>query len=362
MNRVGQDNSERIVGFPLVSVIVPVYNMERYLHQCLDSLLTQTLSNIEIICVDDCSTDSSLAILHEYENRDSRIKVVTSVENGKQGTAKNQGIRLSQAEYIGFVDSDDWVSGTMYAELYAEVMENGADIAVGDYVEYRGEGNIKTVRTSGKRVLYPKDRNDGMEILHGSSMRLVASLFKKSLFLENQLYFSENLFYEDNAIAQALYLSAGKIAKTGLPCYFYRCDNMSTTRSMNNYRFFDRMETSKQYLQNMKRLGFYDRYQKECDACFFYLFYEATIMGALFHFDPPEKRYIDKVKAEMSTCVPDFSRNQYIYMLKKASSLSHGIILCLIGLNTDFGIWVCTHARRWKHFVSGGWKHFGHHA
>lgn len=356
------ENIEDSGTVPLVSIVVPVYNVEQYLGKCLDSLLSQTLKDIEVVCVDDCSTDSSLAILQEYAEKDRRIHVITSEVNGKQGAARNKGIRAARAEYIGFVDSDDWVAEHMYADLYEAAVKEGADIAVGDYAEYYSDNDIRLQWNGEKEVLENEDKKERDRALIARSPRIWTSLFKKSLFADNDFFYPENLFYEDNAIGRPLYLSGNKIVKVNKLCYFYRCDNMSTTRSMNNYRFFDRMETSKQYLQNMKRLGFYDRYQKECDACFFYLFYEATIMGALFHFDPPEKRYIDKVKAEMSTCVPDFSRNQYIYMLKKASSLSHGIILCLIGLNTDFGIWVCTHARRWKHFVSGGWKHFGHHA
>ena len=95
---------------PLVSVIVPVYNVEKYLRQCLDSLISQTLQNIEIICVNDASPDNSLAILKEYEAKDKRIVVVDLYENMRQGGARNRGIEYARANYIAFVDSDDWVS------------------------------------------------------------------------------------------------------------------------------------------------------------------------------------------------------------------------------------------------------------
>lgn len=92
-----------------VSIIVPVYNVEKYLKRCLDSLVNQTLKDIEIICVNDGSTDGSLAILDEYVRNDDRI-VVINQENSGQSVARNRGIDVAKGEYIGFVDSDDWVS------------------------------------------------------------------------------------------------------------------------------------------------------------------------------------------------------------------------------------------------------------
>ena len=98
-----------------VSVIVPVYNCEKYLKKCLDSLVNQTLKDIEIICVNDGSTDNSGRILEEYT--DSRIKIITK-ENGGLSSARNAGIAVAKGEYLGFVDSDDWVDLDFYEKLY----------------------------------------------------------------------------------------------------------------------------------------------------------------------------------------------------------------------------------------------------
>lgn len=93
---------------PLVSVIVPIYNVEKYLSKCIESIINQTLSNIEIILINDGSTDSSGVIADNYAKNDSRIKVIHK-KNGGQGSARNIGIELASGEYIGFVDSDDWI-------------------------------------------------------------------------------------------------------------------------------------------------------------------------------------------------------------------------------------------------------------
>ena len=115
-----------------VSVIVPVYNVEKYLPDCLDSLCNQTLKDIEIICVNDGSTDGSLNILSEYSNLDSRIKVIDKVNEGA-AAARNAGMETAAGEYIGFVDSDDWVDADFYEKLYLEASSKNADIARAPY-------------------------------------------------------------------------------------------------------------------------------------------------------------------------------------------------------------------------------------
>lgn len=103
---------------PLISVIVPVYNVEKYLNQCLDSIIAQTWRNLDIILVDDGSTDNSGAICDEYARTDTRIKVIHK-ENGGLSAARNTGLDIARGEFIGFVDSDDWIEPNMFEDLYA---------------------------------------------------------------------------------------------------------------------------------------------------------------------------------------------------------------------------------------------------
>ena len=117
-----------------VSVIIPVYNVEKYLRKCLESVVNQTLKDIEIICVNDGSTDSSALILDEYARNDNRIKVYTQ-ENQGQGAARNMALELAQGDYIAFVDSDDWLEVSALEELYKFITEKGAEAVVFDFVE-----------------------------------------------------------------------------------------------------------------------------------------------------------------------------------------------------------------------------------
>ena len=125
---------------PKISIIIPVYNTEKYLVKCIDSLLYQSLEDIEIICVNDGSTDNSQKILDNYAKKDKRIKVIHQ-ENKKQGAARNKGMGIATGEFIGYVDSDDWVDFDYFEELYIAAKKHNLDIALATNVRI---GNGKT--------------------------------------------------------------------------------------------------------------------------------------------------------------------------------------------------------------------------
>src|SRR5699024_8084583 len=113
---------------PKVSIIVPVYNVEKYLKQALESAVNQTLNDIEIICIDDCSTDNSLNILKEYQLKDNRIKIIEQKENKGQGVARNLGLNIAEGEYIMFLDPDDWLELNACEIAYNQISKNKNDI------------------------------------------------------------------------------------------------------------------------------------------------------------------------------------------------------------------------------------------
>ena len=128
---------------PKVSIIVPIYNMGKYLARCLDSLVGQNLNDIEIITINDGSTDNSLEILQNYKYMDTRIKVINQ-ENLGVSEARNAGIEIANGEYIAFVDPDDWVDSDMYATMYEKAIEYQCDIVICSYVrEFKGHSKLK---------------------------------------------------------------------------------------------------------------------------------------------------------------------------------------------------------------------------
>lgn len=131
-----------MLSMPKVSVIIPVYNTEKYLKKCLDSVCNQTLSDIEIICINDCSSDTSLNILKEYSIKDKRIKIISFKDNKGVSVARNVGIDKAIGEYVGFIDSDDHIDLDFYEKLYTKAIKTQADCVKGNIKQLDGLGNI----------------------------------------------------------------------------------------------------------------------------------------------------------------------------------------------------------------------------
>ena len=117
---------------PLISVVIPIYKVEKYLCECVDSVINQTYTNLEIILVDDGSPDNCPAICDDYASKDSRIKVIHK-ENGGQSSARNAGIKIAKGEYISFIDSDDYVSPVYIEQLYSTLKRSGAGLSCCTY-------------------------------------------------------------------------------------------------------------------------------------------------------------------------------------------------------------------------------------
>lgn len=170
---------------PKVAIIVPVYNQEKYLRKCLDSLVNQTFRDIEIICFNDASTDSSLSILKEYAAKDSRITLIDNKINIKQGGGRNAGIRKSTAPYIMFVDSDDWVTSDFVDKHYKAAIVTDADIVLADYYQNYEAGNIQI-------CLMGNNLPDDTELIKHKYLEcggpVWSSIYKRYLYEENNLF------------------------------------------------------------------------------------------------------------------------------------------------------------------------------
>lgn len=202
-----------------VSVIVPVYNMEKYLSRCVDSILAQTYANLEVILVDDGSKDSSPAICDKYAERDGRIKVVHK-ENGGLSSARNAGLDVASGDYIGFVDSDDYISSDMYSQLCRRLDNSDCEIANVMYV--RADENGKTTPS---KVPHNTDKEISSEqfarelMLHTGDVSVCTKLFKSELF--NNIRFPEGKLNEDLLFILDVLGRVKKIAFVAYVGYFY---------------------------------------------------------------------------------------------------------------------------------------------
>ena len=178
-----------------VSIIVPVFNVEQFLGKCLDSLVNQTLKDIEIICVNDGSTDNSLEILNNYAKQDLRIKIINKKNSGLS-TARNTGMKIAQGKYIGFVDSDDWVDLDFYEKLYNSAIKNNADIAVSEI--YEVHWNRKFYKQKFEKEKCIENIEEKFYTLNIPEYSYVWNkIYKRTKIEKYNFQFIPNLYYED---------------------------------------------------------------------------------------------------------------------------------------------------------------------
>ncbi len=179
----------------LISIIIPVYNMEKYLKRCVDSVLDQTYKNIEIILVDDGSSDLSPKICDEYEKKDNRVKVIHK-KNGGLSAARNSGIKVASGEYIGFIDSDDFIDSDMYEMLYNGMKKGDCSISNVNFRYYYDDGTTKKYFEEYENGCVYKYEQFLKDMLTRScNISVCSKLFKKEIF--EQVFFDENKLNED---------------------------------------------------------------------------------------------------------------------------------------------------------------------
>lgn len=228
-------------GAPLICIIVPVYNVERYLHQCLDSLISQSLKNIEIICIDDGSTDASPAILAEYAARDSRLRILTQ-SNAGQGAARNRGLDIAQAPYIMFCDSDDWYEQDMCETMLGAIEQSpDADMAL---CGFRCEWDRAGVGQESENTEMPYSgfQHLSLSVLKTCVVGPPFKIYRREFIEAHHIRFPEGLRYEDFYFWYVCAAHARGIYFEPKPLYHYRMREGSTmheTRSCIPFRAID---------------------------------------------------------------------------------------------------------------------------
>lgn len=220
-----------------VSIVVPFYNTEKYIGKCLDSLVNQTLSDIEIICVNDGSTDKSLEIVQNFANKDARIKIIEQ-ENLKQGAARNNGTKFATGEYIGFVDSDDWIDLDYYEKLYFAAKKYDSDIALAVNVRI-GNGKTKK-RLNIEKEEFKTILQEKFDICSIAKNPCPTNkIYKLTMLKNNDVVWSEGCYCEDKLFSiQAVYYANGVVSVPGVNYYYFRNPD-STVNSKKTQKHID---------------------------------------------------------------------------------------------------------------------------
>ena len=209
-----------------LTVIIPIYNVEEYLSECIDSLMHQGNLRLEIILVNDGSTDSSGAIADQYANIDSRIKIIHK-ENGGASTARNVGLELAQGEYIAFLDSDDWVSKNSLSELYCAAVKYGVDIALGNLMYFYKDkiiaGFYKPVPKETQNIVF-SGKEGFIRWSETHSFRPMACnyIYRRRFLEKIRAQFEEGIMCEDELWTPIVFCHAQKIIAVDIDFYFYR--------------------------------------------------------------------------------------------------------------------------------------------
>ena len=235
-----------------VSIIVPVYNVEKYLKRCLDSLVNQTLSDIEIICVNDGSTDGSAQILEEFAQKDNRIKVTTQINSGLS-EARNVGIRIANGEYIGLVDSDDFVDKEFFEKLYNSAVENNCDIACGNiirennrkkrkpFLNYKSIEVVKSVREKYEKSGVP------------NHCYVWNKIYKRESLIKSGITFIRGIVYEDMPFTSDVLEALGDMVIVPDVYYHYWINDKSIIKTASDKNRTDKIFSKKYLLKKLKK-------------------------------------------------------------------------------------------------------------
>lgn len=298
-----------------VSVIIPVYNVENYLRKCLNSLVNQTLKDIEIIVVNDGTLDNSQEIIDEYVKKYPKKVVSIIQENGGQGAARNTGLLHAKGEYIGYVDSDDYVEENMYEELYKKAKEEDSDIVI------CGNNVVK------ENYEFLSKEDVDKEFLLGK-MAVWNKIYKKNIIVDNKIQFRSKVWYEDLDFTMKVYFSSKKISYVDKLLYNYLLREGSTMNNNNIKRNLELIEAFDSLIDYCKDKKIYNKAKDEIEfLCIYHMYIFATTRVLNTNNKYKDKiEIINKFKNYINSNFPNFKQNKYLYLLPKRRKIIYNLI------------------------------------
>lgn len=250
-----------------VSIIIPVYNTSEYLHQCLDSAVNQTLNEIEIIVIDDASTDNSLEIIRQYERQDGRIRVIAFEENRGNGFGRNEAIRQATGIYLMFLDSDDWLETNAAETMYGKAVVQQHDIVMCGYTWHLA--NIQNEKKNKKVYLPLLEDNDPnffryiVQQRKGLSCMPWQFFIAKEFVIRHSICFPNDIYFEDVPFSIKAIYKARSIVVLKSPLYNYRQRNTSITGSVSKKKITDMLVSLVMVKKFLDEENIFIEYQRE---------------------------------------------------------------------------------------------------
>lgn len=311
-----------------ISIIVPCYNVEYYIDRCVESLVNQTIGveNLELIFVDDASTDGTTERLKKWEERyPDSVLLVCCAENHKQGAARNIGLCYASAEYIGYVDSDDWVDQTMYEKMYAKVEQYHPDVVSVLYTRDSQDGKVEFTadpKKNGEKYVEIHTQQDREQFMQeGLTSGVWSGIYRREMLQSDEgLVFPEDLRYEDNYWSSVLMMVISSYYIINEPLYHYMINENSTIMEQNAMHHLDRLVIELMKIEEYKRRGVFELYHDRIEFSFLRMYFINTIRILFVRFDRIPYDMIYTMQQQVLELFPDYERNPYLDQLPQLQS------------------------------------------
>lgn len=308
-----------------VSVIVPVYNTRDYIVTCMESLMNQTLDDIEVIFVDDHGSDDSISVVRNCMDAytgPKKFRIIETSSNSGPGVARNLGIENAEGEYVAFVDSDDWVEVTFCESLYKAAVKKKADLAFCDI-------SLDNVSDAESRVATNPRVQDG-EFTDKKKAWYVTRfvsyfstyIYRKEFLHANGLWFSETRSAEDSYFLTCSILAAGRVASVTKPLYHYMVRSSSLSTRLDPLRYQQKMTSFNHLLEYAKRHDLYDRYKAELDFIYVKKGFLASAFTYVKNASKRDSRVLSSLHDELLRNAPDYMNGRYYRKSVKVRTLT----------------------------------------
>lgn len=309
-----------------VSVILAVYNVEKYIRQTLDSVINQTFKDIEIIVVDNKSTDKTLDIVNEYAKKDDRFVIYKNSSNLKQGIARNFGVQMARGEYIFFIDGDDYMDLTCIEKMYNRIVQTDADLTLCTWNQFDDlTGKIDKNHVYAKLKQIPTEFDDKTfnwrDIKYSVFWQTSVpwdKIYKRDFLIKKDVKFPGGIYFEDNVFVYDALFKAEKMSVLREDLIYYRCNRKNAVTNTRDKTFFDYFKIFNLIGDNLKKIDLFDEMK------YFYWDYKViTLYWWFMRVKLPYKReFFNKMKNDfkfLGICEEDkeFVRNRTLFLIDR---------------------------------------------
>ena len=320
---------------PKVSAIIPLYNAEQYIGACIQSILSQTMKEIEVIVVNDCSTDGSEAVVRDMMDKDDsgRIRLITLEKNSRAGIARNTGLKQAKGDYVIFIDSDDEVTSDMFEAMYSQAVADGSDVCLCDAAKVFPDGKERTI--SHVDGIDGEVDTEKRKFLLTSYITTMWMLSRRSFLLDNDIYFTPEK-YEDSFFVPLVYLYVSKVSYVRKPFYRYFVRTTSISHTTDDTKYTQKVSLFDNLFRVVRERSLYEPYKDELDYVYLKKAYLVPTFNYLLNSTRPSRATIRAIRSHMEEMIPGGTDNPYFkkdtrarlmdWLLRHAPGLSRSVV------------------------------------